>query len=633
MAFSQTAANVFNNAIATGKPIAPPLVSPLVSTENVPPPKTPVKTPAKSVVVSSPSKAVSDVNSKMTAINNYSNQIANNQAVKKTAPPPPPTPPTPSPAPTPAAGTVSRDEAQAAWTSNGGNSTGWIQNADGTWTPPAGYKSPNATTTPTGTGSGQLDEYQSALADINDKATAASNTFQANITALQNGTFPMSPEESALLDSVTQSFQSQISAQTAANANYVGGVTEAGISSGASMYAPTIAMGQINGAVSSGIAKIADLNSKMTQAIITAKQSFEKQDFDELNAAYDDLQKSLDDRRTTLSDMWSAVKDVTDEQQKQQELDMTAKQNAFTDTLESDKFDWQEKMDTYDNYIKDQTLTLDQRREAETEKNDAADIAIKNATLGLEQRKEAFAEQQAEVGEPTVNADGSISIGGVKLGATVAYKDKANIPGVGKLSNGGLYFDPTQLANDTAKKDAQAIASAYGIKTLSEANINKVKTIDSAVTSLQQLKSSWDSLAPEGSPARGEFPAMVKQLFDTPAGQQLTAYGPNKDTLIATLKSAGITIKSLPDPGMFNATSKVSGDQIFNNVLQTLTNTSKSILGSGNYASYDQYEAMNPSPSYSGKLSGMSATQAIAKVRADHPDWSPDDVTQFLASQ
>lgn len=212
-------------------------------------------------------------------------------------------------------------------------------------TPPAPVDTSGTTgmaggTTGTGTGTPDVPSLTQAANDniasaktasdaANARAESAYASYQESLTQLQNGTFPLTPNQQAQIDSITQRFQSLIATQKVANANYTGAITQAGISAGRNMYAPEVELGNVNAAINTGIAKIADLNVKMSDAITTAKSAFETQDLTLLNASYNALTKIIDDRKKTSDDMYNRTKDALDAAQREYEDKAAAAKIAF----------------------------------------------------------------------------------------------------------------------------------------------------------------------------------------------------------------------------------------------------------------------------------------------------------------
>lgn len=142
---------------------------------------------------------------------------------------------------------------------------------------------------------------------------ASSQDFQTNkdgqglLTSLNqviNGTYPLSPTQQAQVDGLKAQFATLIQQQTTANANFTGGTTVAENLYG--MGNSLTGLGEIKGTVDAGIAKIADLNSKLTSAVATMEQGFQTDDLTMLKSAYDMYTTSVKDKQDELDKLTAA---------------------------------------------------------------------------------------------------------------------------------------------------------------------------------------------------------------------------------------------------------------------------------------------------------------------------------------
>lgn len=206
-----------------------------------------------------------------------------------------------------------------------------------------------------------LTTQATALATArDDAATTAIN----QLNRIASGTYPLSPTESALLDSTKQTYLDTIQGQQEANASFTGQMTELAASLGINTSAPTEAIGLVHAAISQGQSKVADLNGKMAQSLATLSQGFQKDDFDMVQSAWQETAKFYDDRLKSISGMQKAVTDAA-EKQKSDQMDMT--KFTISTMLDSEKFSHQEKQDTIDNAFKSRQITETQRHDLQTE--------------------------------------------------------------------------------------------------------------------------------------------------------------------------------------------------------------------------------------------------------------------------
>lgn len=499
----------------------------------------------------------------------------------------------------------------------------------------------------TGTTDQNLADQQAKQGALSAEQQQGYQDFHDALDQMRNGSFPLTPDQQAQIDSIRQSYQNLISQQVSANANYTGAITQAGIASGRNRYAPELEIGNIHQAVTKGLQEISTINGQMVSAISQAKQAFEDRNYKLLDAAYTALNKNIEDRQKVLDSMWKETQDSIQNAQRNQELAETAKRDAQAaaheqamEKISSDQLTLSQKKEAFDEVMSDKNYTLEQKKQAEKEWKDQQDVAIEKGRLNLERQKAA--------------ADAA----GVPVGSIANFGDKSNLPGVQKLDNGGLYFDPAQFGSDAAGKKkaaaAQAIASQYGIKTLNAKDADAAKQTDSSISKLQQMKNVWDATAQSGLWNNHFWSTLGNEIAQTPVGQQIWGYGTMKASLqglIVSLENTGgiprvqaetynNLIKTLPDPGAFNLRTKATGDAAFDNLIQELSTNLNSKLGSKNYESLTQFVSQNPKlPTLTKLLPGFTpdihsqltpTMQAVDFVKAKMPGVSDDDVLQFL---
>lgn len=204
-----------------------------------------------------------------------------------------------------------------------------------------------------------------------------------SLTQLANGTFPLSANEQAQVDGIKASFQALIQQQQTANANLTGGTTVAENLYG--MGTSLSGLGEIKGTVDSGLAKIADLNSKMSTAVAQMEEGFRNDDVAAIKAAYDEYSDTVKSRQSELDTIQAATQ--------------KALVDAQTAARENETLKLTKMMD--DNTISYQTkqLALDQSSLDEKTKDDLATQQLNKLKYQLDVRKENVAEQGAS--DPT----------------------------------------------------------------------------------------------------------------------------------------------------------------------------------------------------------------------------------------
>lgn len=179
---------------------------------------------------------------------------------------------------------------------------------------------PSATQTATNTANEQLTENSKRQED-------AYNQFKTDIDSLRNGTFPLTEVENAQISAIQAKFDRLKQQQEIANKNYEGGIRQLGIVSGRSRYAPEMEIGNIQNAVSVGIQKIADIESKAAEAVTTLKQAFEERNYKLINTQYAALTDYLKQKSETINQINKNVQEEADRLQKK-EMDRLAVQES-----------------------------------------------------------------------------------------------------------------------------------------------------------------------------------------------------------------------------------------------------------------------------------------------------------------
>lgn len=273
----------------------------------------------------------------------------------------------------------------------GSDLTGVSQNPDGSFSlsqENADYRQKNNLQLPSAqTGStfsnqtgGSFGQYSNALDALNQKTDSAFQSYQSQMQQIQNGTFPLTEDQSSLLSSIRDQFNSMTAQQQLVNQNYVQAVTQAGISSGRNRYAPEVELGNIQGAINLGVQKIAEINRQAIQTTLEAKAAMRKENYEMVNQSYDRLTKLIDDKKTEMMNMTKLAADHEDKirdynmklmefnqnvQDKQNDFalrldqfDRQISQDNIANNLNISKFNYQQAQDEIDNALK--TKQIDQ---------------------------------------------------------------------------------------------------------------------------------------------------------------------------------------------------------------------------------------------------------------------------------
>lgn len=183
--------------------------------------------------------------------------------------------------------------------------------------PNAQKTTPSTPTTPTQqnynqTGA-QPDAFERQLSEIQAQTDQAYNDYRTSITQLQNGTIPLTAEQQAQINAIQAQFDRIKEQQKVANKNYEGGMTQIGVASGRSRYAPELAQGEIANAVNVGIQKISDIDAKAAETVATMKIAFQDKNFSLMKSMFESYNGYMKDK----TDMLFKMKGVADQKERE----------------------------------------------------------------------------------------------------------------------------------------------------------------------------------------------------------------------------------------------------------------------------------------------------------------------------
>jgi hypothetical protein len=142
--------------------------------------------------------------------------------------------------------------------------------------------------------------------DFND--TKQARTDKSKIDSINNGTYPLSPEEKAMVDGLRDTWQKAIDQQKTDNANLQGGMaTYLNLHGGGGQITSTIAISNI---ISKGADKINSMNVQMAADVAKMTRALESEDYLSLSKSYDSynaLQKERNGVITKMHDDTQAV--------------------------------------------------------------------------------------------------------------------------------------------------------------------------------------------------------------------------------------------------------------------------------------------------------------------------------------
>lgn len=246
--------------------------------------------------------------------------------------------------------------------------------------------------------SDQENDVQSQLSDINDQITQASNTFQNNISALMNGTFPLSPAQQSLINQTQSAVTGLINATQVSNQSYINGVKAFGVTAGASMYTPLQYMANINDATQNAAAKVAQVELNGAKQLSDLQQSFETEDSDLMTKSYDALQNSLTSKQKTLEDLATQVqteaKNAQDEYDKQVDQYNTEVQNAIGNAFKADTLNEQQKNDLFNQAMQSAQFDEKQKMDLQTQWYQQQEIGLDKSKVALQQQSLGLQQDQ-----------------------------------------------------------------------------------------------------------------------------------------------------------------------------------------------------------------------------------------------
>ena len=272
---------------------------------------------------------------------------------------------------------------------NGGTNTS-IQVLPATQPPVAG-QTPSTTPIAGATGNSSLDainaqiadetsSYNQSLGKLNDQSDAAYTQLETQISQIENGTYPLTPAQQSQVDALNQQTQLLRQQQTIANSTYQNGVLLNEYLTGQAAPGEISGISDLNAAVSSGIQKIQDIDTKAATALATMESGFQSDNLKVVEAAYSDFSTYMSAKEKTLNDMQTAT--VT-AQQKLADQIITTTQNNIDNIYKNNQLTFQEQDAAAKNAISQAQLTETAKKDAEDYQIAAAKNNIDAMTAGL----------------------------------------------------------------------------------------------------------------------------------------------------------------------------------------------------------------------------------------------------------
>lgn len=222
------------------------------------------------------------------------------------------------------------------------NGTSWTYSQSaGSWKPSSTAGSAAAGSgSATGTGTTTLIPGTNIPSTGNPGTDAIIKSYSDGITAfnskisdianqLETMRAQMDTANQTLLTQIGASFDAQVSAAQAVNNAKMAGMTQAGIRSGLSRYAPDIYEGNIADIMDTGLAKISDILTKKATALSKAQVANEKEDYTTLYQEMQNYEKNQTAEQTQTLNLLKQIQSnqkLVDSESKQQLQDQKTQQ-------------------------------------------------------------------------------------------------------------------------------------------------------------------------------------------------------------------------------------------------------------------------------------------------------------------
>lgn len=469
--------------------------------------------------------------------------------------------------------------------------------------------------------------FADQLADINSKTDQAFATYKQSMDQLQSGTFPLSPSEQAQVQALQGQIDAMSVTQKDANSRYQGGLTQVGISSGRARYAPEIQMGNFQGAVNAGLAKIRDIEMQGADSMSKLKEAFKEKNYAMINEQYEKMTGFLEKKSSQIASIMKMAQDHEEkmielnqkaEQQqientlKMADFDSKQKQQAFDNMMSSDKFTWTQKQDGIKNMMDSDKFTWSQKQDMIKNALDQGRFGLEKGRFGLEQEKFGYQQEKdlqnylLDV-EKMERADTPNSYKEWKLSgqpgnyADWLKKEKVSSkPPTADQSTAGILVqnmkqgnDTIDLMTDTYAKNLSTTDFLYQEKLPDFMKSQEFKRFEQSARAFAE---GWLRKTSGAAISEGEWSNAFKQFLPQ-AGD-----GPE---LLAQKKRAR--------QGVMGGMADAAGPAISEDFRSSIKS------GKTTYYSIDDYAKANP-----------TQVEAIDKIGKEHPNWSDDDILQIL---
>lgn len=359
-----------------------------------------------------------------------------------------------------------------------GSTNGMIANPDGTYNPTpqqlqqAGITDENGNVLqPEVNGVSTTTSVNDQINQLQGQMTQAFQQNQQQLQQIQQGTFPLSAPQQALLSSTQNSYQQAVNLALQANQSNVGNqegqLASLGITGGAYFNS-------INNVVNEGAQQVSEIDGQMASSLANLEEGFNKDNLDIVNEEYTNMANFISSKTNTLQNMQKNLNDLYNQQITQIQ---TETQNNIGDLISGANFDLSSANDAITQAQGQQKITNDQANALVDQANARAQTQIAAATEGI-----AAATFNATYGA-FVNTDGSVN--------TTA--SPTNVPGYTQLSNGSSIINGNNIPSKILDTGIQQIGGIPVIKPADVPIVNSAGNISNLIstvrTDFQQLAS------------------------------------------------------------------------------------------------------------------------------------------------
>lgn len=166
----------------------------------------------------------------------------------------------------------------------------------------------------TGTDFGQFQKTQKEITGLLNQSLADTMSryadYNTQVNQLKSGSYPISPEQQAMIDSIQASVQRQAAAQEKANKAMIANVTMSGIRRGATRYTSDTQDNEVFTYQSDALQKVTDIQNQGLALIAQTKQAFTDKNWQMLNDSFNQFQQNQQNVQSSYKQLLAANADA-----------------------------------------------------------------------------------------------------------------------------------------------------------------------------------------------------------------------------------------------------------------------------------------------------------------------------------